>query len=145
MILLNRPLVFWVVILFMLLILGQTMALVDYEFAVAPGLQENAEKIVEFGVQLNRAYGARDTLIFIPLIVVSIVGLSLKKRWALLICAAVLGASVFWATTAAFAFKFSQGVPSYSFNPGLAYWFVISFYIVFGLGVLVTWCIEANG
>lgn len=129
---------FWIVIIFMslsvvLLVLGQTMAVFNYEFAVSLGMQEDVKEISEFGVQLNRAFGASDTLIYIPLIVLSIIGLSLKKGWALFTSAAVMGISSYWATTAAFAFWFLVGVPNYSFVPGVDYWIFITSYLVFGL------------
>ena len=134
----QRPMAFWVMIIVMslsviLLLLGQTMAVFNYEFAVSLGLQEDVNEISEFGVQLNRAFGAGDTLIYIPLIVLSIIGLSLKKRWALFTSAAVMGISLYWTTTAAFLFWFLEGVPNYSFIPGTEYWIFIAFYLVFGL------------
>ena len=98
-------------------------------------MQEDVKEITEIGVQVNRAFGAADTLIYIPLIVPSIIGLCLKKRWALLTAASVMGISSYWATTAAFAFWFLEGVPGYSFVPGVDYWFVIALYIIFGVWV----------
>ncbi len=109
------------------------MAIFNYEFAVSLGMQEDVGEISEFGVQLNRAFGVGDTLIYIPLIVLSIIGLSLKKRWALFTSAAVMGISLYWTTTAVFLFWFLEGVPNYSFIPGTEYWIFIVFYLVFGL------------
>lgn len=134
----KRPIAFWILIIFMslsvvLLVMGQTMAVFNYEFAVALGLQEDVKAISEFGVQINRAFGVGDTLIYIPLMIVSIIGLSLKKRWALYTSAAVMGISLYWATTAAFIFRFLVGVPNYRFNPGVEYWVFIASYVVFGL------------
>ena len=59
---------FWVVIVFMLLpvvllVLGQTMAVFNDEFAVSLRMQEDIKEISEFGVQLNRSFGNSDTLI----------------------------------------------------------------------------------
>ena len=70
----KRPLAFWVVINFkllsvMLLLLGQTLAVFNYEFAVSLGMQEDVKEISEFGVQINRAFAAGDTVIYIPLTV----------------------------------------------------------------------------
>ena len=134
----KRPMAFWVVIVFMsvsvaLLVLGQTTAVFDYEFAVNLGMREDVSEIGEFGVQLNRAFGAADTVIYIPLIAVSIVGLILKKRWALFTSASVMGISAYWATTAAFAFWFLMSVPDYTFVPGLDYRVFIASYLVFGV------------
>jgi hypothetical protein len=116
-----------------LLILGQTMAIFSYDFAVGLGLQEDVKEVGEFGVQLNRAFGAGDTFVYIPLIVFSLVGLVSKKPWALITTAAVMGISVYWATTVAFMLWFLIGVPNYSFIPGPEYWVFISAYIVFGV------------
>lgn len=134
----KRPLSFWVLTGFfslsvVLLILGQTMAVINYELAVSFGLQEDVKEISEFGVQINRGFGAGDTIIYIPLIILSIVGLFLKKSWALITSAAVMGISSYWATTAAFMFIFLEGVPGYSFIPTMDYWIFITLFIVFGL------------
>ena len=113
------------------------MAVFDYEFAVSLGLQEDVNEVGEFGVQLNRAFGASDTIIYIPLILISIIGLSLKKRWALASTAAVMGITAYWSITAIFILWFLEGVPNYSFVPGVEYWVVVSTYVVLGVwGVL---------
>ncbi len=70
---------------------------------------------------------------YIPLIAISIVGLVLKKRWALITTAAVMGISAYWATTVAFMLRFLFGVPNYSLIPGPEYWVFIFAYIVFGV------------
>jgi len=134
----KRPITFWIFIFIMtlsavLFLLGQTTAVFNYEFAAGLGLQEDVKEITEFGVQINRAFGASDTLVYIPLIIISVIGLSLNKRWALFTSAAVMGISAYWATTAAFIFLFLEGVPGYSFVPGVDYWIFIMSYIVFGL------------
>ena len=134
----KRSITFWVLISIMtmsaiLFLLGQTTAVFNYEFAVGLGLQEDIKEVGAFGMQINRAFGASDTLIYIPLIIISIIGLSLNKRWAILTSAAVMGISAYWATTAAFIFLFLEGVPGYSFVPGPDYWSFVLFYVVFGL------------
>jgi hypothetical protein len=113
--------------------MGQTMAILNYEFAVSIGLQEDVKEVGELGKQINRAFGASDTIIYIPLIALSIVGLFLKKSWALITTAAVMGISAYWATTVAFLLWFLIGVPTYHFIPGPEYWVFISAYIVFGI------------
>ena len=134
----KRSISFRIVIVFLavsmvLLILGQTMAIFNYDFAVSLGLQEDVKEVGEFGVQLNRAFGAGDTVVYIPLIAISIVGLVLKKRWALITTAAVMGISAYWATTVAFMLWFLIGVPNYSFMPSPEYWVFISAYLIFGV------------
>jgi len=113
--------------------MGQTMAIFNYEFAVKIGLQEDVEEVSEFGVQINRAFGAGDTFVYIPLMAISLAGLFLKKRWSLVTTAAVMGISAYWATTVAFMLLFLPGVPNYNFEPGPEYWLFISAYILFGV------------
>jgi hypothetical protein len=116
-----------------LLLMGQTMAIFNYEFAVKLGLQEDVKEVSEFGVQINRAFGAGDTFVYIPLMAISLVGLFLKKRWSLIATAAVMGVSAYWATTVAFMLFFLRGVPNYNLEPGPEYWLFIGAYIIFGV------------
>lgn len=138
----NRPIAFWIIVIFFILflamlIMGQTTALFNYDFTVKFGFQESAEKVSEFGVQVNRAFGAGDTLIYIPLIVISLIGLFLRKRWSLLTTAAAMGISAYWASTCMFMLIFLKGVSGYNFIPSLQYWITMSVYIIFGiLGLL---------
>jgi len=64
---------------------------------------------------------------------ISLVGLFLKKRWSLVTTAAVMGISVYWATTVAFMLFFLQGVTNYNLEPGLEYWLFIGAYVIFGV------------
>ena len=116
-----------------LLLMGQTMAIFNYEFAVKLGLQEDVKEVSEFGVQINRAFGAGDTVVYMPLLAISLVGLFLKKRWSLVTTAAIMGISAYWATTVAFMLFFLRGVPNYNLEPGLEYWLFLGAYIIFGV------------
>ncbi len=75
---------FWIIVVFLavsvvLMLVGQTLGVFNYELAARMGLQEKPEEMTEFGVQVNRAFGAADTVVYIPLMVVSIVGLMAQK------------------------------------------------------------------
>lgn len=134
----KRPFAFWVItgffsIALILLLMGQTMAIINYDFAVRLGLQEDEKEVGKYGVQLNRAFGAGDTVIYIPLIAVSIIGLFLKKRWSLVTTAAVMGISAYWATTVVFMLIFFAGVPGYYLEPGGDYWLFMGAFIIFGV------------
>jgi hypothetical protein len=89
--------------------------------------------MTEFGVQVNRAFGAADTVVYLPLIVISMVGLILGKRWSLLVLAAFFGASAYWTATVSFMLLFLPGVPGYSNVPGPEIWLFIGTYMVAGV------------
>ena len=134
----KRPISFWVIIVFLvvsmiLLLMGQTMAVFNYDFAVRLGLQEDVKEVSEFGVQINRAFGAGDTFVYIPLMAISLIGLFLKRRWSLVTTAAVMGISAYWAATVAFMLIFLRGVPNYDLVPGPEYWLFIGAYIIIGV------------
>lgn len=137
----GRPMTFWIVVVFLalsivLMLLGQTMAVFNYDFAVRLGLQESLGQVGEFGVQVNRAFGAGDTIVYIPLMFISLVGLYLKKHWSLVTTAAVAGISAYWAVTVGFMLVFLPGISGYTLVPGLEYWLFIGAYIIFGVWAL---------
>jgi len=57
------------------MLLSQTTPVFDYDLAVRLGFQNGADKITEFGVQVIRAFCVSDTVVFIPLTVLSLIGL----------------------------------------------------------------------
>ena len=137
----GRPVAFWFIVFFLavsilLMLVGQTMAVFNYDLTVRLGLQESLEQVGESGVQVNRAFGAGDTVVYVPLIVVSLVGLLLNKRWSLLPTAAVAGVSAYWSTTVGFIFLFLPGTPGYTYVPPFAIWFFVGSYAAFGV-----WCL----
>lgn len=138
----RRPAAFWVIVVILvlsaiMLLLGQTMGVFDYDFAVRLKLQESVKEVTEYGVAVNRSFGVGDTVIYLPLIIVSIVGLLLKRRWSLVTTAGVLAISAYWATVCAVMLVFLGGVPGYTLQPGLEYPLVTGAYIVFGIwGIL---------
>lgn len=134
----KRPAAFWVIVVFhvlstILLLIGQTTAIFAYDFTVRLGLQESIEKVTAFGVEMNRAYGVSDTFVYIPLILLSLAGLIMRKRWALIVTAANMGISVYWALTMTYVMVFLRGTPGYQLQPGPEYWVFLGSFMVFGV------------
>ncbi len=134
----NRPVAYWFIIAFLglsvaLLLLGQTMAVFDYDFTMKLGLQETPAQVGTHGVQVNRAFGAGDTFVYIPLMLASVAGLWLRRRWSLLVTAAVAGISAYWTTTIGFMLAFLPGTLGYSYVPPLGIWLFIGAYLLFGV------------
>jgi hypothetical protein len=134
----KRPVAFWIISAFLalsvvVLVLGQTTSLFAYDFAVSLGLQESVDQVTPFGVEMNRAFGAGDTFVYIPLMLISLVGLLKRKRWAVPTTAAVMGISAYWSLTMAAVLIFLKGVPGYQLVPGIEYAIVLGAYMAFGL------------
>ena len=134
----KRPIAFWVIVGFhilsaILLLIGQTTAMFAYEFAEKLGLQESIAEVTVFGIQMNKAFGAGDTFVYIPLIIISLIGLFMRKRWALVVNAAVMGISVYWTVTMTALMIYARVVPGYSLRPGPDYVVFLGSFVIFGL------------
>lgn len=137
----RRPVAFWFIVVFLalsvvLLLLGQTICVFDYDLTVRLGLQESPEAVGAHGVQVNRAFGAGDTVVYIPLMLASLVGLWLRKRWSLMTTAAVAGISAYWTVTVGCMLSFLPGTVGYSYAPPLGIWLFVGAYLLFGV-----WCL----
>jgi len=134
----NRPVVFWIFSIFLslsiiLMLIGQTISVFNYDLTVDLGLQESIEQVGEYGVQVNRAFGAGDTVVYIPLLIASLVGLWLRKRWALIATAAAAGVSAYWPITVTFIMLFLPGTSGYNYFPGPKIWLFVGAYFLFGI------------
>lgn len=134
----KRPIAFWVIVFFLalstvLMLLSQTTPVFNYDLAVSLGFQNGADQITEFGVQVIRAFCVSDTVVFIPLTVLSLFGLWLRKHWSLFTTAAVAGISVYWVVAYGFMVAFLNGMPGYHAVLGPADWTIMGAYVLFGI------------
>jgi hypothetical protein len=116
---------------------GQTLSLIDYPLTARLGVQEEVGEVGEFGVQINRAFAVADTLVYLPLILVSLIGLLLRKPWALLTTAAFAGASLYWTVTIGASLMLLPGAPGYDYRPGPEIWLFVGIYLAFGVWTLL--------
>lgn len=132
---------FWVLICIGILLtieflLGQTMAFIHYDFTVAAGLQESADEITETGVALNKGFGLGDTLVYIPLFIVGIIGVFRTKFWGLVTLFGALAITAYWPVVALSTLYFAKGTPGWKFNDYTSYTILLSlitFYGVWGM------------
>jgi len=104
----KRGIQFWVLIsasslLVVLLLIGQTFALIDYQSAVALGLQESVEEITYVGIAFAKGFAFGDTLFYIPLLLLGIVGLLKRMKWGLYCMIGSLAISLYWPTVHLYA------------------------------------------
>lgn len=134
----KRSFAFWLIIIVfglsvIMLLLGQTTAVINYDFAVRLGLQESVEEVTQFGMQINRAFGAGDTVVYVPLLIISLSGLLLRKNWAVATTAAVMGMMVYGVAVSVFMVLFLKGAPGYSLTLGVGHWLFFVVYAAFGI------------
>ncbi len=133
----KRPVAYWVIMVFLavstvMMLVGQTMAVFHYDLAVSMGLQESVAQVGEHGVQVNRAFGAGATVVYVPLLVITLVGLHLRKRWSLVAAGATFGISTYWPATIIWMLAFLPGVSGYAFDPPLETWLFVGAYLAAG-------------
>ncbi len=92
---------FWVLISIALLLIimflaGQTLGVFDYDLAVSIGMQESEEEIGKIGIAFAKGFGFADTVIYIPLFLIGIIGLFKKKRWGKYSMFGALAITVYW-------------------------------------------------
>ena len=86
------------------------------------GLQDITGLIGRYGKEVNRAFGAANTLVCLPLMIAAFVGLLRRKRWSLLVLAMIAGLSIYWSITKAFIYLFAPSTPGYAYVPGPGAW-----------------------
>ena len=134
----RRSVAFWGLCVFLvlgmaLLLVGQTTAVFAYDFAVAMGLQESVADVTEYGVEVNRAFGASDTAVYVPMMLLALIGLIRRRRWAIPVTAAAMGISMYWTVTIASMLGFLPGVAGYNLTPGPEYWVFLGVFAGVGL------------
>ena len=138
----KRPVAYWVIVSFLalstvLMLIAQTTPIFDYPLAVRLGFQNGADKISEYGVQVIRAFCVADTLVFIPMTVIALVGLLLRKRWSLFAIASVTWISVYWVVAYGFMVSFLSSQPGYHVVLGVPDWIIMGAYALFGVWALL--------
>lgn len=138
----KSPAAFWAIVVFLalstvLMLIAQTTPVFDYDLAVRLGFQNGADRITEFGVQVIRAFCVADTLVFIPLTVLALIGLLLKKRWSLFATASVTGISLYWVVAYGFMVSFLNGMPGYHAVLAAPDWIIMGAYVIFGVWALL--------
>lgn len=134
----SKPVGFWFMIitgflLLVILLLGQTMAFIDYDFAVSIGLQEAVGVMGEMGVATNKGFGVGDTIIYIPLLLLGLVGLLSGKRWGLYAMAGAMAITAYWPVTCIFILIYAKGVPGFHFTNYVSYSIILTLFMIYGL------------
>ena len=86
-------------LLTVMFLLGQTLSLFNYDLTVQWGLQESATEVTNVGVAFLKGYAFGDTIFYIPLLVLGILGLLKGKKYGFFAMFGALAVSVYWPAT----------------------------------------------
>ena len=134
----KRTIGFWVlmifgIFLFVILLVGQTMSFINYDFTVSIGLQESRDMIGEMGVAINKGFGVGDTIIYLPILVIGLVGLWFRKMWGVFAMASALGITAYWPMVSIFLLLFAKGSPGFNFTNFTSYGVLLTAFTLYGL------------
>ena len=134
----NRTLAFWLLIgigilLNIIYLLGQTMAVINYDFTVSIGLQEPVNEITEIGVALNKGFGLGDTIFYMPLFVLGIIGLVKRSAYGLYSMIGAMAITVYWPIVCLVTVYFAKGATGWHFSDYLSYSILLSLIAIYGL------------
>ena len=141
----SKPLGFYIlilisVILLILLLMGQTYALINYERAVDLGLQESAEEVGLLGIAWARAFALGDTLVYIPMLFIGLIGILKKTFWGYMFMLCSLAISAYWPVVNLSAIYFARDEIQLMEDKYLSYSILlplISLYGVWGIWYLL--------
>jgi len=134
----KRPIGFWVLMILgaftlLMLLVGQMMSFINYEFTVSIGLQESVGVVGEMGVAVNKGFGVGDTIIYIPLLVIGLVGLWIRKKWGIYAMIGALGITAYWPMVTIFLLLFARGTPGFNFTNFTSYSVLLTAFTLYGL------------
>lgn len=75
---------------------GQTYSLIDYQQTIKWGLQESPAEVGDVGVSFLKGYAFADTIFYIPILILSVIGLQYQRKWGYYLMIAALAISVYW-------------------------------------------------
>lgn len=129
---------FWIImimgkLLLLILIVGQMMAFINYDFTVSIGLQESKDIIGEMGVAVNKGFGVGDTLIYTPILAIGLIGLWLRKMWGVFAMVGALAITAYWPMVSIFILIYAKDVPGFNFTNYVSYSILLSAITMYGI------------
>lgn len=116
----TRAIGFWIImiigiLILVMLLIGQMMSFINYEFSVSIGLQESKNEIGEIGVAVNKGFGVGDTIIYMPLLIIGLSGLWQKKLWGVFAMTGALAITAYWPMVNIFLILFAKSSSEFSY------------------------------
>ena len=121
------------IILVIMFLLGQTLSLFNYELTVAWGLQESSEEVGDVGVAFLKGYAFGDTIFYIPLLVLGIIGLIKRRKWGLYSMFGALAISVYWPATILYAISIERTAITLTTDKYISFSILLPLIVVYGL------------
>ena len=138
---------FWILIgvgalLNIIYLMGQTMAVINYEFTVSIGLQEPIEEITALGVAWNQGFGLGDTIVYIPLFISGIIGLLNNREFGIYCMMGALSITIYWTIVSMSTLYYARKLQAWDFSDYTSYFVVLGLIVFYGIWGL--WYVYKN-
>ena len=121
------------ILLGIFLIVGQTFSLINYDLAIALGLQESEQEVGKVGIAFGKGFAFSDTVFYIPLLIAGIIGLLKGKKWGLYSMFGSLAISVYWPIVHLYAIYIGRNVIVLNPDKYISFPIILSLIIIYGL------------
>ena len=134
---------FWVIqvpgwFLLIYLIYAQGISAFSYDIGVAMGTQEPVGKITEVGAAFWYGFASGDLLIYIPILLIGLIGHLRLQQWGRICMAAALGITIYWPVVCLSALVDARNANGWNLGNETPYWIVLPLITAWGLWGLVT-------
>lgn len=126
----------WLLLVY--LVFAQGIAAFDYELGVSMQTQEPAEMITEVGTAFWYGFALGDVLVYIPILLVGLIGHLRGALWGRTAIAAALGITVYWPIVCLAAMVKARDATGWHFSNETPYWVVLTLISIWGAWGLVT-------
>jgi hypothetical protein len=125
----------WLLLIY--LIYAQGITAFGYDLGVAMGTQEPAETVTEVGAAFWYGFALGDLLIYIPILVVGLVGHLRAMQWGRIAMAAALGITVYWPIVCLVVMVDARDAAGWNFSNEAPYWVVLTLIAAWGIWGLI--------
>ena len=134
----KRGIGFWVLILMAIFLntwylVGQTMCIFNYDFTVSIGLQDSEHAVTAVGVAFNKGFGIGDTIFYIPLFIIGIIGLIKRTTLGIYSMFSALAITVYWPIVCLGAVYMARDANGWNLTQYTEYTIVLSIISLYGL------------
>ena len=142
----TRKISFWLIqipgwLLVSYLILAQGISAFSYELGVTMGTQESAISITEVGTAFWYGFAFGDLVVYIPILVIGLIGHIRSTQWGTLLLSAALGITIYWPVVCLAALVSARGSAGWKISSETPYWIVcliIAFWGICSFPILLT-------
>ncbi|MFC1787311.1 hypothetical protein ACFLY8_04705 [Halobacteriota archaeon] len=134
----TRNIGFWILIvigilLTIMFLVGQTLALFNYDLTVSLGMQESEEEVGKVGIAWAKGFAFGDSIFYIPLLLAGIIGLLKRKKWGIYTMFGSLAITVYWPIVSLFAIFIERTEITLTPDKYISYSIILPLIAIYGL------------